>query len=164
MPDKANTVSADDLAQLFDCTPRHIQLLAERGIAIRTSRGRYNAPRSTKNYIVHLRERAERSMGRSPETAIAANAKWKQVNTALLQSRLQREKDEVISTADAREVWGNVMTGVQEFVTSLSDQVTTSEELSMTEHDRERVKRLCRDGLQDCALERGYNVLGGSKQ
>jgi phage terminase Nu1 subunit (DNA packaging protein) len=158
MPDKATTVDATALAQLFDCTPRHIQLLAERGIAIRTSRGRYNAPRSAQNYIVHLREMAERS----PETVLAANAKWKEAQTQLLQERIRREAEEYISTAQAREVWDGIVRGVPVFVMALADEIVT--ELQLTEHDRERVQNLVRDGLEDCALERGYNILGRSRK
>lgn len=42
--------SREDMARLWDCTPRQVELLAQEGIAVRIARDDYDAPQSTHNY------------------------------------------------------------------------------------------------------------------
>jgi hypothetical protein len=73
-------------------------VLAQRGIAVRLGRGRYDAARSTTNYIRHLREQAARQVGTDPAVdGVAANVEWKQASTALLKARYERGGGEVSS-------------------------------------------------------------------
>jgi phage terminase Nu1 subunit (DNA packaging protein) len=52
---KVASVSAEELADLFDCSDRLIRQLAEEGIAVRVGRGKYDANASTTRYINHLK-------------------------------------------------------------------------------------------------------------
>jgi phage terminase Nu1 subunit (DNA packaging protein) len=58
-------VTSADLAQLWACTSRQVELLAQKGIAVRLGHGRYHAAMSTRNYVCHLREMAAGRLDRN---------------------------------------------------------------------------------------------------
>lgn len=154
-------VTSATLAQLFDCTVRHVELLAQKGIAVRVGRGRYNAALSTRNYIRHLREQAAARVGQDPEKdGVAANVKFKDASTRLLELRIQKEAGEVLPIGVVRETWGSIMRQVRQFVLGLPGQIGF-EVPTLTAHDRRVIERICRDGLEDVALQRGA-ASGGS--
>jgi phage terminase Nu1 subunit (DNA packaging protein) len=55
----ASTVSAEQLAEIFDCTPRRIQQLANQGVVVKVARGQYDQNESTTNYIQFWRNIAD---------------------------------------------------------------------------------------------------------
>jgi hypothetical protein len=111
---------------------------------------------STTNYIRHLRALAERHVGWDPALdGIAANVEWKRDSIELLKARLARDADELLPTADVREVWGSVERGLRNVVMGLPSQFA-AEIPELTDHDVRTIERLCRDLLEDTGLERGY--------
>jgi len=150
---------SSDLAQLFDCTSRQVELLAQRGIVIRVGRGRYNAPLSTRNYIRHLREQAAARVGHDPEKdGVAANVKYKDASTRLLELRIDKEAGALLLAEDVRTAWGAIIRQVRQFVLGLPGQMAF-ELPSLTPHDRKTIERICRDGLDDVAMARGWRWL-----
>lgn len=51
-------VSTSALMKLFGCNRRTITDLAQRGILVRTDRGKYDLAASTQRYLAHLRDQA----------------------------------------------------------------------------------------------------------
>lgn len=150
--------SSADLAQLYDCTVRQIELLAAKGIVVRIGRGRYNAAASTRNYVRHLREQAASRAGQDPNfDPAAANVKWKETNTRLVQLRLEREAGNLVAIEDVRDAWGRIVRGIRQFVLALPGKIAF-EVPTLTAHDRGVVERICHDGLEDAALGRGFDV------
>jgi phage terminase Nu1 subunit (DNA packaging protein) len=154
-------VDAAELAFRFDCSPRMIRKLAEKGIVTRLGRGRYNADASTTRYIRQLRQMAEQRVGRDPAVdGVAANVALKEAQTKLLETRLKKEASQLVDAAEAREAWGRIERGLRAFVMGLPGNFAAA--VPLTEHDRARVEKLVADGLEDCALERGYDLTGSS--
>lgn len=155
-------VTSAQLAGLFDCTTRHVELLANKGIAIKLGHGRYDAPQSTRNYIRHLREQAAARVGSDPERdGVAANVKHKDASTRLLELRIQREARELVPVAAVREAWGAIVRQIRQFVLGLPGQIQFAVP-TLSRHDRNIVERLIRDGLEDAALARGFAVADDS--
>jgi phage terminase Nu1 subunit (DNA packaging protein) len=151
-------LSGADLAWLFDCTTRQIEKLTQRGIAVRLARGRYDDKQTTRNYVRHLREQAASHVGREPGVdGVAASVALKEVNTQLAQIRLRREAGEVVAVADVRETWSRIIRGIRQFVLALPGKIAF-EVPTLNHHDRTVIERVCRDGLQDASMERGFGV------
>ena len=151
LPDVAPCgVTGAEIAFAFGSSVRHVELLARRGIAVRLGRGRYDLAKSTTNYVIHLRERAqERNEG------VTASAKLKLVAAELAQARLDREAAELVSIADVRATWAEIVERlrrmiVDDFPASFSRAIPNIEP-----HDRALIERICRDGFDDCHLGRG---------
>jgi phage terminase Nu1 subunit (DNA packaging protein) len=152
MTDEVDTA---ELARRFGCSTRQIRTLAQRGVVVRTAPGHYDAARPTTNYIRHLRAQAARHVGTHPAVdGVAANVKWKQASTALLEARFKREAAKLVDVAEARDMWGRIDRGTRRFVMGLPAKFAAA--VPMTETDVRAIERLCRDGLEDAALERGY--------
>jgi phage terminase Nu1 subunit (DNA packaging protein) len=146
------------LSWLFDCTARQIQKLAKRGIVVRIASGLFDEKASIRNYVRHLREQAAGRVGQDPATdGVAANVKWKETNTQLIQLRLDREAGELVAVHDVSEAWARIMRGIRQFVLSLPGKIAF-EIPTLTAHDRGVVERICRDGLTDASLERGFDM------
>jgi phage terminase Nu1 subunit (DNA packaging protein) len=151
-------VDSGALAQLFDCTTRQIELLAKRGICVKLGHGRYNAPASIRNYIRHLREQAASRAGIDASTDTAgANVKLKETNTKLLQLRYDKQANNLIEVQIVRDGWGRIMRAVRQLVLGLPGKIAF-EVPTLTLHDRAAIERICRDDLEDAALDRGYDV------
>lgn len=156
--EKPQGATGADLAQLFDCTQRQVELLAKKGIVVRLGHGRYNAAASTRNYIRHLREQASGRLGRDPKVdGVAANVKWKETNTQLLHLRLRKEAGELVAVADVRETWGRIIRGIRQFVLALPGKIAFDRPM-LTARDRAEIEQICRDGLEDAAMGRGFDV------
>jgi phage terminase Nu1 subunit (DNA packaging protein) len=154
-------VSAEDLAWLYACSTRHIEQLAERSIAVRLKRGRYDDKQTTRNYVRHLREQAASRAGQEPGVdGVAASVALKTVNTELAQLRLRREMGEVLAISDIRDTWSAIVRALRQFVLALPGKIAF-EVPTLNSADRKAIDRICRDGLQDASLARGF---GGSNE
>jgi terminase small subunit / prophage DNA-packing protein len=150
-------IDLPSLAWLFDCSARQIQKLAARGIVVRVTSGRFEEKTSTRNYVRHLREQAAGRAGQDATTdAVAASVELKQVNAQLLRLRLQKEAGEMVTVDEIREVWARIMRGLRQFVLALPGKIAF-EVPTLNGQDRAVIERICRDGLQDASLERGFD-------
>jgi phage terminase Nu1 subunit (DNA packaging protein) len=162
MANKAGTpprvVSATELARLFDCTVRQLELLVKKGTAVRLAHGQYDADASTINYIRQLRGQAAGRVGQDPAIdGVAANVEWKQASTELIRLRIRKESGELLPVDDVRDMWGRVVRGIRQFVMSLPGKIAF-EVPTLTNHDRSVIERICRDGLEDAAMGRGFKL------
>src|SRR5262249_20222977 len=87
----------------------------------------------------------------------AANVRWKGAQTALAEAKLKRETGEVIPVDHAREVWAALLRGVKNFVLSIAGRFAFETPM-MTPHERSILERICRDGLEDLAMVRGFQL------
>jgi len=149
--------TSEQLAALWDCDTRQIERLARRGIAVRIGRGRYDAPLSTKNYIAHLREQAAGRVGVTGKDAVAANIAFKESQTRLNDQKFKKEAGELIPVEEVRTTWFGIMRTVRQFVLGLHNQIAF-EVPTLTAHDRKAITRICREGLEDAAMARGFTI------
>lgn len=155
--DTAAGVTSANLARLFDCTSRQVELLAKRGIAVRLGHGRYDAAISTRNYIRHLREQAAARVGHDPaKDGVAANVKYKDASTRFVEMRTQRLMGELVPRQQVRETWCAITRKIRQFVLGLPTEIAFQVP-TLTLFDRQAIDKICRDGLEDASLSDGLS-------
>lgn len=82
-------VAGAELAYLFDCSPRQIDLLAQAGIVVRVRRGTFDVKLSTGNYIRRLRQRAS-ERGFLPEEEASNSTDYPATDVGQLRKKLER--------------------------------------------------------------------------
>jgi hypothetical protein len=105
------------------------------------------------------RELTKQATGRGGAEGVAATAELKRLQAELLQIRLKREQGKYLDADDVRACWTPILIGLRQGVLSLPGRVAF-EIPTLTTHDRCVMERIHRDFLEDCALGRGYAVLG----
>lgn len=84
------------LSEIIDLTPRRIQQLAEEGVLIKASRGKYKAVESLKKYILHIQEKVkENEVDYYREKALHEKAKREKAEmvVAVMKGDLHRSDD-----------------------------------------------------------------------
>jgi phage terminase Nu1 subunit (DNA packaging protein) len=152
---KRQGATAAQLASLWSCDERTVQRMAQKGVAVKVGRGAYDLATSTKNYILHLREQAA---GRGGKDAAAANIAYRDSQTRLNDQKFAKEAGELIPVEEVRSNWAGIMRTVRQFVLGLPNQIAF-EVPTLTVHDRKAIVRLCRDGLEDAAMGRGFKPI-----
>jgi hypothetical protein len=66
----------------------------------------------------------------------------------------------LIEVDAVRQAWAQIMAAVRSMVLGLPGRIAFDVP-GLTPQDRATIERLCHDGLTDCAMQRGYDVLGG---
>jgi phage terminase Nu1 subunit (DNA packaging protein) len=153
-PPKRQGAAAAQLASLWSCDERTVQRMAQKGVAVKVGRGAYDLATSTKNYIVHLREQAA---GRGGKDTAAANIAFKESQTRLNDQKFKKEAGELIPVEEVRTTWFGIMRTVRQFVLGLPNQIAF-EVPTLTAHDRKVIDRICREGLEDAAMARGFTI------
>jgi hypothetical protein len=82
----------------------------------------------------------------------------KAAQAELLELKLQRERGEVLDREDVRRVWASIIVANRAMVLGIP-YVFHFEEPSLTTHAKGTVDRICRDRLEDMAMQRGFSVL-----
>jgi hypothetical protein len=82
--------------------------------------------------------------------------KLKQTNTRLLQLKLDKEGGLLIEVQLVRQLWGQIIRGLRQFVLGLPGAIAFEIPV-LTATDRSIMDRVCRDGLHDASLERGFD-------
>jgi phage terminase Nu1 subunit (DNA packaging protein) len=154
-----NTASSEQLAKLFSCTTRQIELLAKKGIAVRVGHGRYDPVASTTNYIVHLREQAAARVGQDPNAdAVAASAEFRTEQREYIRTRRLKLQGDLIEVAKVRDAWAQIIRLVRQSWLALPGKIAF-EVPSLTLHDKQIIERIVKDDLEDAALARGYRSI-----
>jgi phage terminase Nu1 subunit (DNA packaging protein) len=153
-------VSAQVLAKLWCMeSPRHVQLLAEKGIAVRIARGRYDATASTQNYIKHLREQAAGRVGNDPSSdGVAAGARHKDAATRLLDLKFQEKAGQLLPADLVIDVWTRIGRAARQAFMSFPNRVATIVP-TLSAFDRAQIEKLVRDTLEGLALGRGMDFV-----
>jgi hypothetical protein len=155
-PDEArnNVATSHDLARLWQCTPRHVELLAKEGIAVRVGHGKYDPVKSTTNYIVHLREQAGGRVGQSPQAdAVAASASFRAAQRDIAVRKLELMEGKLVNVDQVRERISALIRANKQFVLGLANQIAM--DLSLSQHDLKVVRNLCHAGLRDASAGLG---------
>lgn len=157
-PALANAATPDQMAVLFGCTTRQIELLAKEGIVVRIGRGQYDFAKSTTNYVAHLRKQAAGRAGVDPDSDTAsANRERAIEQTALARTKRMVLEGGLIEIAKARDVLDRIVRGVRQFVLGLPNSIA-HEVPTLTPHDIAAIKRICTDGLQDASTGNGFDL------
>lgn len=153
-----NLATTAQMARLFACTERQIQLLADQGIVKRVGHGKYDFAQSTTNYVEHLRAQAAGRAGVDPDTDTAsANRERALENAALTRTRRLALEKKLIPVETAREVGMRLTRGIRQFVLGLSNSIA-HEVPTLTAGDIAAIKRICADGLEDAAGGTGFDL------
>ena len=156
----ANAASTEQMATLFKCTERQIQLLAEDKIVIKVGHGLYDFAKSTQNYVEHLRAQAAGRAGVDPDTDVASANRERSLEQAAWYRtrRLQAQKD-LINVKGVRELGVRLMRGVRQAVLGLPNAIA-HEMPTLNARDIAALKRLCSDLLEDMASGTGFDLAG----
>lgn len=150
--------TTDEIAELFDCTPRQIRLYAADKIVVRKGRGRYDVAKSTRNLVIYLRKQAAGRAGIDPETdTAAANRERAMEQTLLARAKRMKIDGQTIDIAKARELWSGIVLAVRQTVLGLPGRISTGIP-TLTRTDRKTIDQICRDALEDATLERGHDL------
>lgn len=157
-PALRNAATPDQMAALFGCTTRQIELLAKEGIVVRIGRGQYDFAKSTTNYVAHLRKQAAGRAGVDPDSDTAsANRERAIEQTLLARTKRLALEGQLIDIGKARDVLDRIVRGVRQFVLGLPNSIA-HEVPTLTPHDIVAIKRICTDGLQDAATGNGFDL------
>src|SRR5262245_17532784 len=150
-----------EAAHHIDLKERRFRQLIQAGVFQRPKAGgSYDLDEVRVAYIRYLREQAAGRVGANPKTdAVAANVKWRQANTRLLELRLRKEAGDLLDRDDVSDCWRPIMIGTRNLVLGIP-AAFAFEEPSLTGHARQTLERICRERLEDAAMSRGFSVLG----
>jgi terminase small subunit / prophage DNA-packing protein len=150
-------VGAAVVAEWLNLSPRRVRELAAAGVIVKQKRDQYDLKASVRAYATHVREQAAGRVGIDPTNDIvAANLRLKESNARLADLRYQRESGSLVERALLHGIWDPIMLRVRRFVMGLPG-IISFEIPVLTSTDRSTIERICRDGLHDCALERGFD-------
>jgi len=153
----AEGATSSQLAELFDCTVRQVEIYAKDKIVVRKGRGRYDAAMSTRNLVRHLRQQAAGRAGVDPETDTAsANRERAQEQTLLTRTKRLLLEGKTADVTEVRRVWSAVIVGFRQMVLGLPGTINAVVP-TLTVHDRRQIEAACRDLLKDSALGRGFD-------
>ena len=161
-PDKPGApqgVTSSQLAALFDCTPRQVELYAKDGIVVRVGRGRYDAGTSTRNLIKHLRKQASLGGGSDPNAdVVKANKERSEEQAALTRTKRMQLEGTLVAADTVKEMWSRMFRGIRQAVLGLPGAIAY-EVPTLTPHDLATIKRIVADTLNDAA--QGKHVAAG---
>jgi phage terminase Nu1 subunit (DNA packaging protein) len=150
--DDDTIVTAAQLAWLTGLSDRALRGYANRGVVVRAGRGKYLLGESVRRLYHHASEAAA---GRSGTNLSDARARL-----ATLQAEGQEMKNgvlrgELIRVDDFNGFWGSLMVSNRNMYLGTPRQISF-EIPTLTAVDRSTIERICRQNLEDAALQRGY--------
>ena len=149
-------VTVKELAFLLDCSPTRIRKLAAEGTVKKLAHDRYDRDASITGMVKRLRDLVERRGAVDPANQ-QANARLRTAKTQLLEARFRREAGQLVDAAEARVAWGQIVRGTTMMITGLAPKIAAALP-TLTVTDQETNRQLISDGLEDLALDRGYNI------
>lgn len=157
---KPDGATAEQLAQLFDCTPRQIQLWAKQGVCVRLGHGRYNAAESTRNVVRHLREQAAGRAGVDRDTDVVAANKERSLEQAkFFRAKREALEGKQVPIDEVREWWGRILRGLRQGALALPRSIAF-EVPTLTPHDVKTIRRIVDEFLTDASA--GKHVEGSN--
>lgn len=154
--EKAPGATAAQLADLYSCSPRQVQLYAKDGIVVRQGRGRFDAAASTRNLVRHLRDQAAGRAGLDPDSdTAAAKAERDREQAQFTRTRRLSLEGRLIEVDEVRRVWNAVTVGTRQMVLGIPGRIAAIVP-TLSPHDRKQIDTVCRDALKDAALGRGF--------
>jgi hypothetical protein len=148
-------VTVKEMAYWLDCSTTRVRKLAAESTIVKLGHDRYDRDASVTAVIKRLRDQAERRGTVDPANR-EASTRLRAAKTALLETRLRREAGQLVEAAEARAAWGRIVRGTLAMVTGLVPKIAAA--VNLTAHDRAVIARIIEDGLEDCALDRGFYV------
>ena len=121
----AITVSASVLSEITGVGDRRIRQLADEGILIRASKGRYNLRESLKNYILTLKVAMDKGVDSSDErlSLEEVKAQHEMVKMHMAQIRLALMQGEVHKSSDVERVMNDMLSSFRARLLNLPPKV-----------------------------------------
>jgi len=148
---RAEGVTVGELARLFRCTERAIQLLAKSGTVVKLEPGRYDKDESVGADIVHLRQAAA---GRGPGRT---DGSLSPIDALRIEQRLLVEAKRRVLTSDLvprdeiAPAWARVVRAVRSAMLAVPGRARFALP-HLTVHDGEVLAEIVRDQLEAAAL------------
>ena len=152
------TVPAATLAGLFDCDERTIRALTDKGIVVKSGRGRYAVGQSVRNYIRHLRASAA-GRGDTSETLTAARVRLAQAKAQEAETKNKIACGEMVPASDVERSWSKSFSTIRRVIMGLPARIAA--DLSLTRADAARIDDHVRDALNEAADEIGADRQDG---
>jgi terminase small subunit / prophage DNA-packing protein len=152
--DDSTTCTGAELAWLLGCTDRAIRGFANRGLAVRSVRGKYLLGESIRR-IHH--QSSEAAAGRSGNDLAAARTRLatEQADGQALKNATTR--GEAIVKADVIDTWKALLRGIRQMALAWPGKAAF-EIPTLSPADRGVLVRIVRDDLEDAALGRGFDL------
>lgn len=146
------TVNATVLSDILGVSDRRIRQLAEEGILVRASKGRYKLIESIKNYIVTLRISNDGAAGGISEDLDLdeEKAKHEVVKIQMSQLKLQLMKGEVHKSEDVRAVMSDMLVA---FRSRLMNHPAKSAPVLANMYDAGQIQTYLEKEMSDALLE-----------
>lgn len=145
-----NDVSAKALGEWLDVSDRTVRELAEKGIAVRTKRGRYDLKQSVINHMRHLREV---SAGRGGEKQIldltAERARLAKEQADGQEMKNAQLRGDLLHVDDVVRNWQDIIRKATSAILAVPDRI--AQRHATTPELREALDREIRDTLNDLA-------------
>lgn len=135
--------SAADLADILELSEPHIFNLARAGVVVRVEKGKYDLPRSMKNYF---EARLDEQVG-NPESLIEARVRLTRAQAGKAELELSELRGKLLPFDIVTEYWNKIFNAVKSRMMALPQQIALDLGL-----DREAVTKIddhVRDILDD---------------
>ena len=133
------------MAAAFDLSERRIAQLADKGLAIRAGRGKFDLIASTTNYVRHLREVASgRTEGTPALTTERTRLASAQAERLTIENK--RSRGILINAAEAEHRWADEMVKLRARLLAVPTGVAMALP-HLTTHEIQRIDRELRDAM-----------------
>lgn len=146
------TVSASVLGQIFGVTNRRIRQMAEEGIIVRVSKGRYNLMESVKNYILSLKLAADSAGCENPDGELnieEEKALHERVKRHISELKLQTMKGELHKAEDVKRVMSDMLTSFKTRMMNIPSKVAPSLEDRKAGYIKESITKEITEALNE---------------
>ena len=146
-------VDAPALARICRLNVRTIHKLAEQGIIVRVSPGRFDQWSSIGNLLEHYREQASGRIGRDKNVdAVRANCELKNSQRRLNELRIAKMEGSLISIPEVDAAWTEIALSIRQLFMSLPARARFDLPY-LTGQDQEALDTLVRQMLTEVATE-----------
>jgi len=146
-------VSAKDLAKVIGVKDRTVREFADRGLVIRTSRGRYRLIESVRTYCDHIRTTASGRGGEDEAKTLTSErtrlAREQADQTALKNAALRRE---LVPAAEVEREWSEVLRRVRSGCVAIPSRIRQSM-AHLTAHDVQVIDAEVRTVLTEIGID-----------
>lgn len=122
------TVSSKVLSRILGVTDRRIRMLAQEGILVKASQGRYKLEESMHNYVLNLRvanDASSKSLDLEDELSLdVEKAKHERVKRHMSELKYALMKGEIHKSEDVKSVMMNMLTNFKSRMLSLPSKLT----------------------------------------
>lgn len=159
MPSEKLIVGADEVAEWIAASDRTVRDLADKGIAVRVGRGRYDLKASVAGTVKHLREMAAgRGVDERSHDLTAEKARLAKEQADAVALKNAKTRGELIPADEVLFGWSHILTNTRLNIQAAVPRI--AQELGLTKEQTQAVDAIMQRALTDLADE-PLRSLGG---